>query len=113
MYARRLLDFAVIVVCVSILAFAVTGIYLTQTCPPETRQRVLDEFSLRFGMPVGLAFGGVSPAWLIWGRGVESPLWSWLPPLVVFRGYGRTGRLVVIWAWSVLGLASPLCLLWR
>jgi len=34
--------------------------------------------------------------WLIFGRGVESRLWNWLPPFVFFRQFGRTGRKALV-----------------
>ena len=34
--------------------------------------------------------------WLIFGRGVESRLWNWLPPFVFFRHFGRTGRKALV-----------------
>ena len=40
--------------------------------------------------------------WMIFGRGLDSRLWRWLPPFVFFRSLGRGGRGLIV-ALLVLG----------
>jgi hypothetical protein len=34
--------------------------------------------------------------WVIFGRGLDSQLWRWLPPFVFFRWLGRGGRGLIV-----------------
>ena len=52
--------------------------------------------------PLALLICVVLTLWVIFGRGLESRLWRWLPPLVFFRRLGRVGRGFIV-ALLVLG----------
>lgn len=47
--------------------------------------------------------------WVLWGHGLESRLWNWLPPFVFFRGFGKAERALMVGLLilgTVLGIAA-------
>lgn len=71
---------------------------------PSKFNSVVDFYRLPFIPFLTLITCMVLALWLLFGEGVNSNLWKWLPPFVFFKKFGQYGRLFVIIGLIVVSL---------
>jgi Kef-type K+ transport system membrane component KefB len=97
---RGLLDTAVAVIICGALVVSGTLVVLERTnryrLSVIPRLLTSTEGCVWFWPSIGAVITAVLLAWLTLGRGLDSALWKWLPPFVLFQKQSRTVRLIVV-----------------
>lgn len=95
---EKLLEFGVATLMLSCLTAAIGMTIFVSSLRAGELFRVQDSMNSFSLLLAGLALITcfVLVLWILWGRGLESSLWNWLPPFVFFRGFGKAGRALVV-----------------
>ena len=94
---EKILDISVAVLLLLCLFWAFGNALYIYFIPENKENALLAMQSLNpLIIVVALITSLVLALWVIFGRGVESRLWNWLPPFVCFRQFGSTGRKVLV-----------------
>jgi len=64
--------------------------------PEETKVLIKEFFEIPCLPFITIITCIILALWIIWGNGVNSKLWSWLPPFVFFKKMGSFGKALVV-----------------